>query len=229
MSVYILIPSFNPDDKLLNLIEELNKNQFNIVLVNDGSSDHESKYIFQTISERFPNVLFLKHFINKGKGEAIKTGIKYINETYFDHPSVLTIDGDGQHTVSDILNIVSKMESHPKQFYLGVRNFSKKTPWKSAVGNRFTTFILKLIFKVSISDSQSGLRGIPNCLLLKMLTINGSRFEYETSVIIYLIKNRININCIPIQTVYFDKNIRTNFRAFSDSVSILKVIINNIF
>ena len=100
-SAVILIPSYEPDDLLLNTIKELKEADFPILVVNDGSGK-EFDRIFDQIKEQ---VAYFSYETNKGKGFAMKYGYKKILEVYPDAKFVITADGDGQHTTKDIIRV----------------------------------------------------------------------------------------------------------------------------
>ena len=91
--VYILIPLFNEAEVIESLIDKLSAKFQNIVVVNDGSTDHS-----QTILEKL-DIHLINHAINLGQGSAISTGFKYIYTT--DAEALITFDADGQHSVED--------------------------------------------------------------------------------------------------------------------------------
>ena len=79
MSQYLkiaLIPAYNPEECLIQVVQQLSEKGFWILIVDDGS-DKEHKPIFQEIDDA-GNVLILPHETNKGKGSALKTGMAYI-------------------------------------------------------------------------------------------------------------------------------------------------------
>ena len=80
-----------------------------------------------------------------------------------------------------------------------------------------------------ITDTQTGLRGIPNPLIFKYLTIYGERFEYETTMLIETLRMRVPITEIPIQTVYINNNQETHFRPIQDSIAIYRLIFSSFF
>ena len=101
MTVPILIPAFEPDEKLLGLLDELNRaNLGPVVVVNDGSKGKEQERIFEGVAER--GVVLLTHAVNMGKGRALKTAFNYCLNEYEDLVGVITADSDGQHTTEDI-------------------------------------------------------------------------------------------------------------------------------
>lgn len=98
----ILIPSFEPNKKFINYIQQL-KNYFSsIVVVNDGSKA-EYQPIFDCINQ-YDEVQVIGYNTNKGKGYALKHGYKYIDDTIQNYSGIITVDCDGQHLVEDVYN-----------------------------------------------------------------------------------------------------------------------------
>ena len=204
----ILIPAYNPTKDLITLIYKLKKNkEFDIVVVDDGSNK-EGKLILKKIKNE---VIFLSHEENRGKGAALKTGFKYVNENIKDIYGVITVDADGQHSYEDILKISRNLIENNKNISLGVREFSNSIPRKSRYGNNITKFIFKLITGKYISDTQTGLRGIPSMYLNDMISIYGERYEYEINMLLYIIDKKINIDEIKIKTIYINDNKASSF------------------
>ncbi|WP_242980275.1 glycosyltransferase [Blautia argi] len=97
MSQYLkiaLIPAYNPEECLIQVVQQLSEKGFWILIVDDGS-DKEHKPIFQEIDDA-GNVLILPHETNKGKGSALKTGMAYIQNHISENYVVVTADADGQ-------------------------------------------------------------------------------------------------------------------------------------
>ena len=97
----IIIPAYNPDNHLLNVVKELK--DYNIIVVDDGSA---SKEIF----EKLKNVTLLKHDINMGKGKAMKTAMEYVYKNNLDD-GIIFVDADGQHKTKDIKKIINIFKS----------------------------------------------------------------------------------------------------------------------
>lgn len=116
----ILIPAYEPSSKFVKLVDELkNLTSTEIIVINDGSGNNYDE-VFSEIAKR--DIKILKHNENKGKGEAIKTGIKYLKEINENEGCVLA-DCDGQHTPKDILKVMKKLKENNVDMVLGVRNF----------------------------------------------------------------------------------------------------------
>ena len=180
MKKIVLIPSYEPDEELIKLINNLKKENVDIIVVNDGSSGEYNK-IFDKIQN---DVKLISYKKNCGKGYALKTGLKYIKENYENDYAIVTMDSDGQHTIKDAMKLCSFIEENPDKLVLGKRLREKKIPLRSKIGNEITKWIYKKVTKVSVYDTQTGLRAFSNKLIDFMINIEGNRFEYEMNVIL---------------------------------------------
>ena len=217
-----IIPALNPDLKLINLVNELKKTFKKIIIVNDGSTSNE---IFNELKEN-KECIILTHEINMGKGEALKTAYRYyIDNLINDYDGVITLDADGQHAVSDTIEM-SKLVKKENKTILGTRLFNtKETPFRNKMGNRITSKVFKLLYGVYIKDTQTGLRAFPNRLIKLMTEVEGSRFEYEINVLIELVKNKEEIYEYDIKTIYLENsNKGSHFNVFKDSYKIYKLM-----
>lgn len=223
MKVVPIIPALNPDEKLINSVEELIKNGFKkIIVVNDGSSDSK---IFDKLANKNECVV-LTHEINRGKGCALKTAFSYYKENLIEnYDGVITLDADGQHDIDDVINISNVLVDN-KLFVLGTRLFNtKETPFRNKMGNRITSVLFEKLYGVYLKDTQTGLRAIPNHLIDLHLNSYGDRFEYEINALIDLVKSYEKILQIDIKTVYLqDSNKHSHFNPFKDSYRIYKIM-----
>ena len=226
----ILIPALNPPSQLISYVSRLKKDGFkNILLVNDGSRA-EYNELFSKISD-IEGCRVITHKENMGKGRALKDAFLYFLEEkksgdFEDIKGIITVDSDGQHTVEDVEKIAAYMDENGDCLVLGTRDFdAENVPPKSKIGNKFTKSAFRLFTGCEISDTQTGLRGIPVSMLDEFTKIKGERFEYETAVLMDCIKRGIKIREVPIQTVYVDGNSETHFRPVVDSVKIIRVVV----
>lgn len=111
---------------------------------------------------------------------------------------------------------------------IGTRDFNlKHVPFSSRFGNRLTSLIVYNKTKKYIKDTQSGLRLIPYRYIKDIINLEGSRYEYEINILLYFLKNNINIKEIPITTIYeTKKNETSHYRCIKDSLRIYKIIKN---
>lgn len=223
--IAVVIPSLNPDDKLLAVVEGLISYGFNdLIVVNDGSAADKIRY-FELVAA-LPGCTVLSHDVNRGKGRALKTAFSYILEHRADCVGVVTVDGDNQHHPDDVAAVATALINDGSALILGVRDFSQpEVPARSRFGNRLSALVFWLLCRRKISDTQTGLRGIPRLLLPGLLTLSGERFDFETNMLLYLHKNRIPMHEIGIRTIYLEENASSHFHAIFDSLSILRLVL----
>ncbi len=229
----IIIPSFEPDGKLLQLVNDIHKDlelsNFLLLIVNDGSGE-EYQQVFNSI-EKNVNLIILNHSKNKGKGAALKTAFKYLSNNFPNIIGAVTIDSDGQHTVKDMLSCVTKFLEKIAEFpiILGSRNFNGSVPFRSKFGNIFTRNILSVTSGLNISDTQTGLRVVPSKYFYEFEKIEGERFEFEMNMLLFAKEEAIPIYEVPISTIYIEKNETSHFDPIKDSIRIYFVFLKFIF
>lgn len=213
--ISILIPAYRPDFRLNKLIDELTRRGFTrIIVVDDGSGPRYAK-VFNEAWLQGARVLV--HEENKGKGAALKTGLKWM--TYMRYGGVVACDADGQHSVEDVVAVAQALRDAPDALILGVRDL-KKMPLKSRVGNRMTRTVLGLKSGLWLTDTQTGLRGLPERALPLFAGLPGDRFEYETTMLLEAQQRNLPILEVPIETRYFNHNARTHFKPWRDGARI---------
>lgn len=228
MGNVILIPAYNPDERLENLVDELLAGgKSEVIVVNDGSKA-ECGPLFDRLRTK-KGCVVLGHAVNGGKGRALKTGMEYFLSNFPGTAGLVTADADGQHLAVDILSVCRKLEAVERTLVLGVRAFGKGTPLRSILGNRITSFVFGLLLGRGCSDTQTGLRGIGAGLIPEFLTIPGDRFEYELDMLLYCITERIPFAEVPIRTVYLEGNKSSHFNPLKDSWRIYSRIFRFLF
>lgn len=223
MKVTVILPTYNPAEKLIKVVDGLINAGFDdIVLVDDGGKP-EVQPVFDILGQ-YPCCTVLHHEVNRGKGRALKTGFKYFLENRPEQVGVITADDDGQHTPEDILRCARLMEEK-KTSVFGVRDFKAAgIPWKSRFGNRITSGVFKFCCGIVLSDTQTGLRALPRECLPLLENINGERFEYETNMLLEMKQHEMGFIEEKISTIYEDGNKSTHFNPIKDSLKIYGVI-----
>ncbi len=222
----LMIPAYNPDEELFKLIaaHQAKCPEQKCIIINDGSKP-ECDDIFKQLTTK--NTTVLHHTVNAGKGAALKTGMQYFL-THFedDCPGVVTADADGQHAISDIINLSRIMENHPSHLHLGVRAINDRhVPLRSRLGNTLTRLLFNQFTKNQIKDTQSGLRGIPTALIKSLINSKASRYEFEFEMFFIAKKLAIPILQTPIQTIYINDNKGSHFNPVFDSLKIYYVFL----
>lgn len=223
----VVIPAYEPDSRLIALLHDFQQKGIrNVILVDDGSGERYRE-VFEEAEQMIRDLggALLKHEINCGKGRALKTGFSYILEHYPDCVGVVTADSDGQHTADCICAVMQKLREKPDCLVLGVRCFDgEQVPWKSRMGNKLTRKVLGYVSGISISDTQTGLRGIPRPFMRELLEVPGERFEFETCMLLETV-GRYGIEEVMIRTVYDSaEHHQTHFKPVMDSLRIYRIL-----
>lgn len=219
MKNIVIIPALNPDGCLKELAEENSRMGQEVIVVDDGSLDRYDDF-FESL-ESICTVLH--HEINLGKGEAIKTALRYIKDRAEHCDFIGIMDADGQHRPEDMDRVLKAAAQYENSLILGSRTIDKDVPWKSRMGNKITRKIFHMISGQFISDTQTGLRAFPFRLLEQMLEVRGSRYEYEMNVLITFAQRKISMKEIPIETIYHDReNSCSHFHKVKDSFRIYR-------
>jgi len=217
----VLVPSWDPDHNLVQLIASLLQSSFGaIIVVNDGSSSGE---IFAEL-QQFDRVHLLRHAINLGKGRALKNGINYFLSDLPGFDILVTADADGQHTPADIVRVAQAALQSSGQVVLGSRGFVKDVPLRSRVGNTITRHIFAFVTGAKLMDTQTGLRAFPRTLLPELIALEGERYEYEMTVLAHICRTGSRPLELPIETVYIDGNRSSHFDPIRDSMRIYFVL-----
>ncbi len=225
--IFIIVPTLNPNTELLDDFLEKLKKEFKNILVYDDGCREEYKDYFKKLEKK--KIVVLHHYINLGKGRAMKDAFNYILNEYPDIKGVVTADSDGQHSVEDCIACAKKVLERPDALILGCRNFDEShVPKRNRFGNKTTRNVLKLFVGISVTDTQTGLRGLSREVMMKMMTSQGDRFEYETNQLIDTIDKEIPIVEIPIKTIYVNGNTESHFNPIKDSIAIYKIFIKYI-
>lgn len=214
----VLIPAYEPDDRLVALVDALRSADpaLLVVVVDDGSGP-----VYRTVLDavRDLGATVLSQPVNGGKGRALKVGFAHAAER---HPGadVVCADCDGQHSVVDILRVATRVRQSSAAMVLGARQFSGPVPVRSRVGNAVTRRVFSLATGRRLHDTQTGLRGYPAAALGWLQTVRGERFEYELNVLLEATATGREIEEVAISTIYLEGNASSHFRPVADSVQI---------
>ena len=178
-STVFLFPSYRPTPLFCELLEQLRKMDPTPIVVVDDGSGPAYRELFHRAS-RVPDTTVLTNAVNLGKGAALKHGMNHVLVSYPDCSGVVTADADGQHAVDDILKVASELQAQPAEVIFGCRDFDRDVPFRSRIGNVVSRYVYRFLVGFNLSDTQTGLRGIPRRLMELSLGIRSNRYEFET-------------------------------------------------
>ena len=174
MKIMVLIPAYKAEQTLSELVMRISKyvNLQDILIVEDGSPDDTFKAAKST------GALVLRHSINKGKGEALKTGFKYALANGYQ--GVISIDADLQHDPDAIPEFIKIAKENHADVIVGTRRRNlANMPFERLMTNELTSLIISCFSGRFVRDSQSGYR-YTSRKTLRTVRLRSSRYDTES-------------------------------------------------
>lgn len=222
-----VVPVFNPEPGLIELCKSLCGEYVRVIVVDDGSVEGVDAFVQLRSLQR--NLVLVTHKVNQGKGRAMKSALEWLSGNAPEVEGAVFVDGDGQHRPKDVAAVVDK-SLETGNVTLGTRDFSKANiPFRSRFGNVITSFLVRLMFRISIYDTQTGLRAIPRRLFSEMIALPGERYEYEMRLFGLLRLLGERMEQVPIETIYLENNRASHFRPICDSIKIYRGLFGSAF
>lgn len=221
--VAVVIPAYNEAQVVDEVIKKLHgslvdaKLDFEIVLVDDGSSDDTAKKAEEA------GATVVRHILNTGSGGATATGLGYALRNGFSIAA--TLDADGQHDPDDVVKGINLMIKGGVDLLIGSRlseagNMSKV----KILGNKGLSVITNVLFAINVADSQSGLR-IFSQKAIKNLRWRASGYEFCSEMLWRAKQTGLVIREYPIKAIYTDYSKskgQNNWNAFNIVKSLVK-------
>lgn len=216
----VIIPCYDNVGTVRDVAERALKFCYNVIVVDDGSTDGSASAL-QGISSRV-----IMHDRNRGKGQALKTGLRAAASLGFER--AITLDSDGQHYPEDIPAFAAALDMHPDSMLVGCRNLRHENmPGGNTFANRFSNFWFKVQTGKRLSDTQCGFR-LYQLRKLGSMALLTSRYEAELELLVFQCWKGVYIQEIPIQVYYPPQSQRiTHFRPFRDflRITILNIVL----
>lgn len=215
ISFCVLIPAYNEQNYIGQLLEDVKKYADNILVVDDGSSDGTLAVVKKA------GVDYIEHKVNKGKGASLSDGYRYVIEKNYDY--VLVMDGDGQHAPDDISKFLKAVTQTSADIILGNRmENTKDMPWLRFFTNRFMSWLISKIAGQSIYDSQCGFRLI-SIQVLKNVKVESENFDAESEFLIRASHAGCKIASVGIKTIYGEQESKIN--KVRDTIRFFKLLV----
>ena len=221
----VVIPAYKPSAGLPKLVRDLLDSHAiaAVVTVNDGSGPAYAP-VFAEL-RNIHGAVVLDHAVNLGKGAALKTGLNHVACVFPDSAGAVTADADGQHAVADIRSTAAGLATAPRALILGARRFEGGVPLRSRFGNVLTRYIMRAVTGQNITDTQTGLRGIPMDFIPELLHSKATGYDFELDMLVKCKYANRHIHEVPVETIYIDGNRSSHFNPLLDSMRIYFVFI----
>ncbi len=198
MEPVIIIPAYNEEKVIANVLKELQKqNYHNLIVVDDGSKDNTAK-----IAESL-KVKVIRHPINRGQGAALKTGIDYALEQGND--ILVTFDADGQFKVEEIKAMIEPIQKKEVDVTLGSRFLGKTVnmPFLKKVTLKGGVAFTYLFSRIKLSDTHNGFKAFSKEAAAK-LELRQDRMAHASEMIDEINKKKIKYKEVPVTVIYTD-------------------------
>jgi glycosyltransferase involved in cell wall biosynthesis len=191
---FVVIPAYNEEKTVFEVIKKTKKYAANIVVVDDGSKD-------KTFEEaEKAGAAVLRHAVNLGKGAAMKTGCEYAIKK--GAKTIIILDADGQHDPAEIPKLTQLLDNADIVFAYRKIDYHRMPVIKKA-GNWFINTSIALLFGIRIRDTQCGYRAFTRGAYQKIRWI-ASDYSVETEIVARTGKNKLRFRQTPIKTIYSD-------------------------
>jgi len=195
---FVVLPAYNEATRIQPVIESIAEKGYNMIIVNDGSTDNTLNVIKQS-KRKYPNQIHIfSLMINRGVGVATQTGFDAVFK--FNPKYVVSMDSDGQHSAEDLDNVITPLVTGQAQAVIGVRPL-KDMPFTRNFANAVMNLLTRLFYGVNVSDSQTGFRAI-TIEALRKIEINARGYLISSEFIREVNDNKIPFVEVPIKTIY---------------------------
>lgn len=224
--VYILVRAYNEGKVIGGVINDLIENGYtNICVVNDGSSDNTKQEV-----SKYKNVTLLNHFINRGPGASLATGLDYLSQLS-QCRYVVTFDGDGQHSTYNVGKMIEVLETNAELDLVIGSRFIEKTdtnaPFSRKIVLKMGTIFLRFIYGLRVSDPHNGLRVIRRKVVTKLIP-RLDDFSYASEIMYEIKVNKLKFSEYPTDITYSEYSLSKGQSSLNSINIALKTIIHKI-
>ncbi|MDG1950468.1 MAG: glycosyltransferase family 2 protein [bacterium] len=219
MKTVAIIPAYNEETTLADVLQRTRGFVDEIIVVNDGSKDRTGDIA------RANNVTVVEHVINRGLGAAIGTGFATALKRGAD--LAITLDADGQHDPDEIQKFIDAA-AEGADVVIGSRMLTRKgMPWYRQVANVLGNLVTFFLFGAWVTDSQSGFRAF-NRKALKQIQIKTNRMEVSSELIAEAKRHNLKLVEVPIKAIYTDYSLSKGQSFFVGIKTLIKLVLRRI-
>ncbi|MFA5156414.1 MAG: glycosyltransferase family 2 protein [Candidatus Omnitrophota bacterium] len=218
MRVCVIIPAYNEARAIGGIVDKIKKAGLEVLIVDDGSRDNTAQVA------KAAGGKVISNDVNKGKGVSLAKGFNYALSHNFN--AVITMDGDGQHLPSDIPKFINRAAASDNSFFIGNRMIKvRNMPWLRLVTNKVMSWLISVVARQEIPDTQCGFRLIKKDALEK-IRLKTSKFEAESEMLLQVSRAGFNIESVTISTVYRGEKSKIN--PVTDTVRFIRFIMREL-
>lgn len=193
VSYAALIPALDCAATIAEVVRGARAHVERVLVVDDGSTDATAAEARAAGAEVF------SHGGNFGKGAALLSGLRYLEERRHSH--AITLDGDGQHLPSEVPALLEESRKFPDGFVLGNRRLEGDVASINRFGNQFANLWVWIAAGKDLGDTQCGMRVYPIAPTLELHPV-GLHFDFETEILIRAVRAGMEIRPVPVRVYY---------------------------
>jgi glycosyltransferase involved in cell wall biosynthesis len=216
-----LVPAFEAAATLGRVLDDLRAALgLPVLVVDDGSTDATSAVARECGAE------VVRHARNRGKGAALRAGLRHAARQGF--AQVVSVDADGQHPASSA-RLVLEGSPDPRALVLGVRELARDgAPRSNQFGNDVSNFFLSHFAGRRLRDTQCGLRRYPVVETLD-LGANARGYAFEAEVVLRAVAAGLPVVEVPVPVLYGPENLgRSHFHSVRDPARIVGTVVRTV-
>jgi len=201
MRIVCIIPAFNEEQTISQVVSEAIKHSDQVLVVDDGSQDRTAEL------SRKAGASVISHMLRLGTGGALSTGFRAALEGGFQ--ALVTIDGDGQHDPNEMPTVLNPILKDEADVVIGSRRLKKSgsTPLLKWIGNRVLSIATSFASGTRITDSQSGFRAYRR-EVLEYAIHEAWDYRWASEILLLAAKANFRIKEVPITQIYLHKRHR---------------------
>lgn len=192
----IVLPIFNEAASLPHFLPELmgtsETHCWNLILVDDGSTDDSAQILSNYVDKSFVNIIH--HKVNRGYGGALKTGIAAALTSH-----VITMDADGQHSITDVSRVYEFALKTDADMVVGSRTDMSQSGTFRAVGRWLIWNFARILVPLPIRDLNSGFKIYRTELAQEYLTLCPNSMAFSDVITLVFISQRNLVLECPIE------------------------------
>jgi polyprenyl-phospho-N-acetylgalactosaminyl synthase len=214
--VCIIVPAYNEEQVIKDVLRRLTEKSYHVILVDDGSDDETYRRAlgFRTT--------VLRHFCNLGQGAALQTGICYARQKT-EAKYIVTFDSDGQHTVEDIHRLLEPLKRGAYDVALGSRFMAGGVAADIGILKRLTLRMAVIFTRIStgleITDTHNGLRAFTAEAAGK-IKITQNRMAHASEILSQIAVRKLRYCEVPVTVAYTEYS-RSRGQSLLNSINIL--------
>jgi len=213
--ISIILPAKNEAESLKILLPKLRQHypDEEIIVVNDGSSDHTAEICSQN------HVTVVSHVYSMGNGAAIKTGARNASGDI-----LVFMDADGQHNPEDINRLTAKLDAG-FDMAVGARQTDTHASLARKFGNSLYNRLASWMTGYPINDLTSGFRAARAKHFKRFLYLLPNKFSYPTTITMAFFRSGLPVAYVPIQAIDRQGNSKSHIRLFHDGFRFFIIIL----